>query len=134
MVVDRTFNITDVDANERFIYVPVRDAKVVYVYKNDLNGNYDMSPYTIDSSDIKDQSEGFIFSPVETMLSPSDINVLLIKNFDSILILRITAFEVDYISMIPIPNLAFSYIFSEVVVGKYSMIVIISNNNTDSED
>ena len=31
------FDITDIDANQRYIFVTVRDAKRVYVLKNDLS-------------------------------------------------------------------------------------------------
>lgn len=37
LVVDDTFNATDVDVNARYLYVPIKDAKMIRVYKNDFN-------------------------------------------------------------------------------------------------
>lgn len=63
LVVDPLINITDVDGNERYLYVPVKDSKIVKVYKNDLNGLYALF-FIIDSSDIKNQPEDFMFAPI----------------------------------------------------------------------
>lgn len=58
------------------------------------------------------QDQDFIFFPAETMLSPTDINILYIKNIDSIITMQITALQADYISSIPLHGLGYSYISS----------------------
>lgn len=72
---------------------------------------------TLDSSDIPNADPDFVFFPSETMLSASDINILVVKNVDGILIFRANAFKTEYVSQIPIAHLGFSYISSEIVVG-----------------
>jgi hypothetical protein len=133
LAVDDLFNATDVDGNIKYLYVPIRDAKIIKVYKNNLNGSYSLA-YTIESTDILSQDPDFVFFPAETMLSPININLLYVKNIDSIIILQITALQADYISSIPLPHLGYSYISSEVVVGVETMLVFISDNTTGVKD
>jgi hypothetical protein len=51
LVVEDIFNATDVDGNLKYLYVSVRDAKIIKVYKNMLNGQYNLA-YTIEATDI----------------------------------------------------------------------------------
>lgn len=47
LIVEDTFNATDVDGNIRYLFVPIRDAKMIKVYKNNLKGEYSLA-YTIE--------------------------------------------------------------------------------------
>lgn len=98
--VNSQFNITDIDANERFLYATVRDAHVIYVFKNDFQSY--VVDFVIDATFVPAET---IFYPRETILSPNDINVLIVLNLNSILIFRITAFSHEYISSISLPQL-----------------------------
>jgi hypothetical protein len=52
------------------------------------------------------------------MLSTTDINILFIKSIDSIHVMKITVTKPYYLSTILLPNLQYSYISSEIVIGK----------------
>lgn len=68
LVVDDTFNATDVDGNAEFLYVPIKEAKMIRFYKNSYNLTFN-EVNTIDSSDVPSTDPDFIFYPSETMLS-----------------------------------------------------------------
>jgi hypothetical protein len=96
------YNITDIDANARYVYVTVRDAHRIYVFKNDLD-KYNIDFVITDTFMPYDHTT---FYPRETILSPTDINVLVIRNINSIIIMRITAFTHEFISEIFIDELS----------------------------
>lgn len=92
----------------------MKGAHVVYVFKNDLK-TYDVD-FIIDESFIKIDHP--VFYPKETILSPEDINVLVILNLNSLIILRITAFSHEYITSIYLPQLEISSAQCKVQVSK----------------
>ena len=94
--VDSQYNITDIDANERYIFVTVKGAKEVHVYKNDLSKF--AIDHIIDEKIMPTDHQGFY--PQETALSPTDINTLVIRNYNSIILMRVTAFISEYITQI----------------------------------
>ena len=97
LVVHDTFNVTDVDANSRYLYVPIKDAKMIKYYKTDLNLTFNYVD-SIDSSSVVTSDPDFIFFPSETMLSPVDVNVLIVKNLDGILMFRANGFKIEFVT------------------------------------
>lgn len=50
LTVDPGFNISDIDANQRYVYVTVKSSRRIFVYKNDLS-TYELA-FKIDQNDI----------------------------------------------------------------------------------
>lgn len=121
--VDTPYNISDIDANERFVYVTVKNAHQIYVFQNDL-GNYTIS-VIIDSSKMPNEHTNFY--PRETILSPTDINTLVILTYNSMILMKIAANNNTYF----ISEILFSDTFnviteSKVVVARDSLLLFVS--------
>ena len=66
------------------------------------------------------------FYPQETALSPTDINTVVIRNYNSIILMKVTAFITEYITEIYVPQLKGGTLEGKVVVAKDSLFVLIS--------
>ena len=120
VIVSEDFDITDIDANQRFIFVTVKDSKQIYVFKNDLKD------YALANIIKADDFPNITFYPHKTALSPVDINILVVVTVDSILLMKVTAFDTELVSTISLPDLSSSKSSIDVTVGKYNMIVFMT--------
>ena len=73
----------------------VKSAKSIYVYDNNIS-----MPMIVTVIDSADFPEDFLFYPIETILSPVDLSVVLIRNIDSIVIVRNYGLRTEYVSRV----------------------------------